>query len=164
MGISLVCAHLVKAGTTHVFLEDNMDDLAYMIRQCRYVAGFNSIKFDEPLLEACWGIKVPEKKSFDFKEQIVKAAGLNPRKRHYSGYSLERCCGANTGGVKNGHGALAPLWWQQGKHGRVIDYCLGDVSMLTGLFKSMLAYLPGTPNFKDPVTGEYITVALPGGR
>ncbi len=161
MEVSVICAHLVRAGTTHVFLDDNLDDLAYMIGKCQWVAGFNSIKFDEPLLEACWGIKIPGKKSFDFKREIVKAAGLDPMVRHHAGFSLERCCGANTGALKNGHGALAPIWWQQGKRGRVIDYCLGDVSMLTGLFRMMATNPNGSPNFKSPVDGRYLTVDLP---
>jgi hypothetical protein len=29
--------------------------------------------------------------------------------------------------AKTGHGAMAPVWWQQGHHSKVIDYCLNDV-------------------------------------
>jgi hypothetical protein len=161
MEISVICGHLVKAGTTHVFLEDNLDDLAHMINQCRWVAGFNSQRFDEPLLAACWGIHIPREKSIDLKAEIVKAAGLDPLARYHAGVSLERCCGANTGAIKNGHGALAPVWWQQGRQGRVIDYCLGDVSMLTGLFRMLAAFPSGSPNFKSPLDGRYLTIPLP---
>lgn len=163
MGISVVCAHLVNAGTYHVFMEDNLDVLAYLISEVSAVAGFNSARFDEPLLEACWGISVPQEKSYDFRHEILKAAGHDTR-RHHHGYSLERCCGANSGGVKNGHGALAPIWWQRGNAGQVIDYCLGDVVLLRDLHNGMTCDLAGTPNFIDPVSGAETIVALPGMR
>lgn len=67
---------------------------------------------------------------YDILEQIWISQGLNPDRfvpATHGGWSLDAVCGSTLGVVKSGNGALAPHWWQQGKRGRVIDYCLRDV-------------------------------------
>jgi hypothetical protein len=36
---------------------------------------------------------------------------------------------------------MAPIWWQEGKYGKVIDYCLNDCKVERTLFE--YAYLTG---------------------
>ena len=40
--------------------------------------------------------------------------------------------------MKTGNGAHAPIWYQEGKLGKVIDYCLNDVRVETKLFMKVM--------------------------
>ncbi len=44
--------------------------------------------------------------------------------------------------MKTGSGALAPQWYQEGKIGTLIDYCMNDVTQERSLFEHI--YLNGT--------------------
>jgi hypothetical protein len=37
--------------------------------------------------------------------------------------------------MKTGDGASAPIWWQENKIGKVIDYCMNDVMQERALFE-----------------------------
>lgn len=130
MGISCVCTYDIKTHLTRVFLEEDLIELAEYL-QGKYTAGFNTRRFDLPLLEAngvqpCW---LEPDTHYDILEEIWIALGLNPNKfnpRTHGGWGLDAVCQATLGIAKTGHGALAPVWWQQGRRGRVIDYCCND--------------------------------------
>jgi hypothetical protein len=59
---------------------------------------------------------------------------------------------ANLGYGKSGKGDLAPELWQRGSRGIVIDYCLGDVSILRKLYEQRARLI-------DPTNGNIL--ALP---
>lgn len=100
------------------------------------VVGYNSIGFDNPLC-AAHGITIPEDKSYDLLVEIWKAAGLGPKFQYptHIGFTLDAVCTANLGLGKTGHGALAPVQWQRGQIGAVIDYCLNDVRITRQLLE-----------------------------
>jgi hypothetical protein len=52
--------------------------------------------------------------------------------------------------AKSGNGALAPILWQRGQVGEVIDYCLNDVHITHELFKVMLGMSGMLVNPKRP--------------
>jgi hypothetical protein len=64
------------------------------------------------------------------------ADGLKPEFAFPShiGYSLGAVAFANMGIHKSGEGANAPIEWQRGNVGAVIDYCLNDVKITKRLF------------------------------
>lgn len=132
MGISCVCTYDTVTHLSRVFLEEDFDALrGYLFG--KPTAGFNTRRFDLPLLEAN-GVDrgALEDPHYDILEEIWLALGLNPDKfnpRTHGGWGLDAVCQATLGIAKTGHGALAPVWWQQGKRGKVIDYCLNDVWM-----------------------------------
>lgn len=132
MGVACVCTFDIISKLSRVFIEDDLADLpAYL--DGRVTAGFNTRRFDMPLLVE--HKVLPKKLAFhdphyDILEQIWIAQGLNPDRfvpATHGGWSLDAVCGSTLGVVKSGNGALAPHWWQLGKRGRVIDYCLRDV-------------------------------------
>lgn len=136
MGISCVCTYDTVSHLTRVFLEEDLQELAAYL-QGKRTAGFNTKRFDLPLL-AWHGVELsPEVVStagehYDILEEIWIALGLNPDKfnpRTHGGWGLDAVCQATLGIAKTGNGALAPVWWQQGKRGKVIDYCCNDVWM-----------------------------------
>ena len=174
MGISVVAAiDFGEHARPRLFLEDNKDDLAELFARRRWVVGWNSQKFDEPLLTACWGVEVEPERSYDLRAEVLKAAGiLEAPGRHASGYSLDACARANLGwrNGKTGDGAMAPVLWQHGQYGQVADYCLNDVFLLARLLveADMRRHSPSwhgaRGNFWDPVSGpqgRLLDVTLP---
>lgn len=76
----------------------------------------------------------------------------------HSGYGLDAVCETNFGMRKTGNGALAPILWQQGKRGQVIDYCLQDVKME----RTLLDLIRDRGEVVSPVTLDVLHVRKPG--
>ena len=147
MGVSVVCTYHIETRLTRVFLEEDFAELqAYL--KTDSTAGFNTRRFDLPLLEH-HGIVVDQALHFDGLEQIWLALDLDPDRfywKTHGGWSLDNVMTATFGLAKSGHGAMAPVWWQQGKRGKVIDYCCRDVWLEGKLVEHLRA---GAPVFKE---------------
>jgi len=129
MGLSVVCTFDYDRRSYGVFLEDNWMELAELFTFHDVLVGFNNIGFDNRLLEAN-GFYMDAARSYDILREVWIAAGLAPEFEYPShiGYGLNDLLAANFPDfAKSGDGALAPIWWQQGRIGRVINYCLRDV-------------------------------------
>lgn len=130
MGISCVCTYDIVTHLSRVFLEEDLLEFG-LYTEGKLTAGFNTRRFDLPLLDANEAL-VERNTHYDMLEMIWIALGLNPDKFYYKthgGWGLDSICQATLGIAKTGNGALAPVWWQQGKRGKVIDYCLNDCWM-----------------------------------
>ena len=147
MGVSVVCTFDLVSKITRVFLEEDLAELQLYLNG-QPTGGFNTRRFDLPLLEH-HGIKVDAALHFDALEKIWIALGLDPDRfnvRTHGGWSLDNIMTATFGLAKSGHGAMAPVWWQQGRRGKVIDYCCRDVWLEARLIDHLRA---GKPVFKD---------------
>jgi hypothetical protein len=143
MGIACVCTYDITTGLTRVFLEEDLGELAVYLHD-RWTAGFNTVQFDNKLL-AEHGIDIDAGQHYDILREIWIALGLDPDNFNYrthGGWGLDVVCQATLGIRKTGTGALAPVWWQQGKRGKVIDYCCNDVWMEGQLLLHVLRGLP----------------------
>lgn len=129
MGIACVCTFDIETHLTRVFLEEDLQALAeYLQKSGEGTAGFNTRRFDNKLL-AQHGVPIVEARHYDILEKIWLGLGLNPDEfspSTHGGWSLDSVAGATLGDRKSGHGAMAPVWWQQGQRGKVIDYCCRD--------------------------------------
>ena len=137
MGISCLCAHDLAADRLHVFMDDTLARFGELLSQTGIVVTFNGIGFDNRLLEAN-GIIVPGEKNYDILAEAWKADGLDPTQFDFNthgGYGLDALAEANGIGKKTGHGATAPVWYQHGKLGQLISYCLADVALTVELFR-----------------------------
>mgnify|MGYP001241922441 CR=1 FL=1 len=137
MGISCLCAHDMASERQHVFLDDNLQLFSDLLDGTDIVVTFNGIGFDNRLLAAN-GIVVPPEKNYDILAEAWTADGLDPTQfdfRTHGGYGLDALASANGIGKKSGHGATAPVWYQQGKIGQLISYCLDDVMLTVELFR-----------------------------
>lgn len=137
MGISVIAAYDYREGRPRVFLKDNIDEFIVLYEDSDVVAGFNSEHFDVKLLDAHEFGK-PDN-HYDLYLAIKAAAEANQWR---PGYKLGDCARANLGMDKTSDGAQAPILWQRGYHGKVIDYALNDIMMLKGLMDMVLK---GTP-------------------
>lgn len=128
MGISCIGAYDYAEDRYRIFCRDNFDEFQSLVEVHDIIVGFNSISFDNPLCAAN-GIIIPEEKSYDILVEVWRAAALGPKFEYpsHAGFGLNAICAANFGLSKTGHGGQAPVLWQQGKIGQVIDYCLNDI-------------------------------------
>ena len=137
MGVSCVCCYDYLDDRYRVFLEDNMADFALLVAGRKIIVGFNNLGFDNKVL-AHEGVGPYEqdleylnKKSYDIFEEIRSADG--------GWCSLDAMVKTNnlaTG--KTGNGALAPVWYQEGRIGKLVDYCMADVWLTKKLFDKIL--------------------------
>ncbi len=143
MGIACLCAYDYHTGRYRVFTDKNQGEWMKLVANRDIVVGFNSMRFDQKVLEACWGpdFWVESARQYDILREIWRAVGLDVDKfvfKTHGGYSLDAVADMNLGMKKTGHGALAPIQWQEGNIGAVIDYCLEDVRITRLLFNDII--------------------------
>lgn len=163
MGIACLCAYQYDQKRYRVFMEDNMTEFLEMANYSDMVVGFNSHNFDNQLILAEFGFDLTDK-TFDILREIWKAEGLDAdifNMSTHGGYGLDDMCRANFNTQKTGHGRLAPIDFQQGKYGSVIDYCLQDVALTKSLMDKILkkGFLtsPKTPGKSIPIEFKWTT-------
>lgn len=127
---------IMKLAKVVFFFDDNFDSFKALVERTDYVCGFNNHNFDDNLCNA-HGLTIPKEKSKDVLQMIWAALGLGCefKRGTHAGYSLEAMVKTNCPDVKlkQFSGAMAPICYQTGKMGSVIDYCLHDVHMLKQL-------------------------------
>ncbi len=128
MGVSVACTYDTDTHLSRAFFKE---ELLQLQEHCdgKITAGFNTKRFDLPLLKA-HGVEIDSSNHFDMLERIWITLGLDPDAFYFKthgGWSLDNITQATFGIGKSGSGAMAPVWWQQGKRGQVVDYCLRDV-------------------------------------
>lgn len=142
MGIACLCAYDYAEDRYRVFMQDNMTEFLELATMgTDTVVGFNSHNFDNKLVLTEYGIDL-EPNTFDILREIWRAEGLDPdhfNPRTHGGYGLDDMCAANFGLKKTGNGAMAPIDFQTGKIGSVIDYCVSDVKLTKMLMDRILA-------------------------
>jgi hypothetical protein len=155
MGVACVVAYDYDTDGFRVFCEDNLDAFQRMIHLVDVVVGYHNWNFDDPLMEA-HGVKIPDKKSYDLYKEIYKAHGFKLAKR-VGGMKLDDVARANfPDRGKTGDGAMAPIHWQRGLIGRVIDYCMGDVLLTRDLLDLVIR-----GELRSPKTGRILRVRPP---
>lgn len=159
MGISVIGAFDFKESRYRVFCKDNFQAFVELAHERWPLVSFNGLAFDNRVIEATIGFAIPEARCCDLLVAIWQAVRLGPQFEYpsHAGYGLDAVCAATFGRQKTGHGALAPVLWQRGEIGAVIDYCLNDVALTKSLWE--LAYL-GQPII-NPKTGVPLLLRLP---
>lgn len=155
MGISVIGAYDYAEDRYRVFCEDSFGYFEDLSRD-RTVVSFNGIGFDDQLCRA-HGMQV--KSGYDLLVEVWFSSGLGPQFQYpsHAGFGLDAICEKNAIGKKSGHGALAPVLWQQGKRGAVIDYCLQDVR----LTKLLLDRVLSRGAIQCPKTGNALDMRFP---
>jgi hypothetical protein len=125
MGVSVITAYVWGEGY-RIFLEDNMDEFKVLAQDPNTIlAGFHNHRFDDRLIAGALGVSIETTRSWDLLREIAKAVGVNPDGVP-PGYGLSAMCEANFLERKTRSGAEAPLLWQGGELGKLIDYGLSD--------------------------------------
>lgn len=140
MGIACLCAYDYEADRYRVFMEDNITDFLMLADNAEFIIGFNSYNFDNRLIMAEFGVDFGPK-TFDILREIWLSEGLDAdifNMKTHAGYGLDQMCQVNFKTNKTGHGALAPVDFQQGRYGSVIDYCIQDIKLTKMLMDRIL--------------------------
>lgn len=158
MGISCVGVYEYETDRCRVYCKDNFAALQKSVESAGVVITYNGFGFDHKLVRAALGWNLDDK-GYDLLREIWVAAGLSPTFSYPShiGYGLADVSQANGGPPKTGHGATAPVLWQQGKVGEVIDYCLHDVWLTRRLVDQVRRGVP----IACPKTGALLNVRPP---
>lgn len=147
MGVTVIGGYDYAEARYRVFCPDNHAEFFALAQERAPLVGFNSIAFDNAVLIAAYPQHdsilhdEPPGRCYDLLREIWAAAGLGPEFNAgtHANYGLNAMCEMNFGTHKTGHGGLAPVLWQRGRLGEVIDYCLNDVRLTKQLFDKVLA-------------------------
>lgn len=136
MGVSVIGVYDFVEDRYRVFCSDNFNELWNLWKSRNTHISFNGVGFDNKVL-----LHIPEfpvlPGAYDVLREIWISLGYNPDKfywKTHGGLGLDAMCSTNGLGGKTGNGALAPVMWQRGQIGAVIDYCLSDVKLTKELF------------------------------
>ena len=147
MGISVICAYDYVTERSRVFMADNFGEFAALMEEREFLVGFNNIGFDNKTIRAALGVNINrdiDAWSYDILAEMWRAAGLDPTRfapATHGGYGLDPTAAINLNGAKKtGHGAMAPVQWQRGEVGAVVDYCLEDVRLTKDLFDQVVTH------------------------
>lgn len=145
MGISVICAYDYVERRFRVFTKENWSGFADLLERSDVLVGFNNIGFDNKLIRAN-GVTPNgsewERKSYDILAEMWEASGLSRTFQYptHAGFSLDNTAMLNLREGKTGNGgAMAPVEWQRGNVGMVIDYCLQDIRLTKGLFDRIIS-------------------------
>lgn len=153
MGISVICAYVWDQGY-RVFMKDNFEAFKALVEDPNTLCiGYNNHAFDDPLVKAVLGFPIDDRRSYDLYSAVRVSRGTM---NSAHGPSLDTLAKANFLAGKSGSGALAPILWQQGKVGQVVDYCLNDVAITVRLLELVMA-----GRLRDPDSGRILDVAIP---
>ncbi|NNF99790.1 MAG: hypothetical protein HKM93_10460 [Desulfobacteraceae bacterium] len=162
MGIAVICAYDYGTDAFRVFCNDNLYEFQNLVDGHDVVAGFNIVHFDNRVCREN-GIVIGPDRSYDLLCEIWAGLGMGPEfvPDTHCGYGLDACGRANELRLaKNGRGDRAPVMWQCGQIGSVIDYCMRDVWLTKQLIDRVLA----EGRLRNPRRPEsFINVRKPGG-
>lgn len=162
MGISVVGVYDYAEDRYRVFCNDNLAAFVELATAADLFISYNGYGFDNRLVAANTDDtvgKMFDAKTYDLLREVWVAAGLAPEFSYPShvGYGLADVSQANGGPPKTGHGAQAPVLWQQGKIGQTIDYCLNDIHLTRLLVDQVRRGVP----IACPKTGRLLPVRSP---
>lgn len=138
MGISVGCAYDYRTRLYRVFMDDNIQELVDRLNEPgTLVVAFNHITFDNKLLRVNGLQLKPDDQLRNYDMLRVSKMGAMRSLKPVKGFKCDDHLKALGLTMKTGDGALAPVWFKQGKVGKVVDYCMGDVIVERGLFENM---------------------------
>lgn len=154
MGVSVISAYVWDHGY-RIFMRDNFDAFRALAEDPDMLCmGFNNRVFDDILVERALGIRIDVHRSWDLLRAVRVARRESPGL--VGGISLDKLCRANFLPGKTGDGAQAPILWQRGKTGQVIDYALNDCRQTVALVELVMA-----GRLRDPDSGRVLVMPLP---
>jgi hypothetical protein len=162
MGVAVLVAFDLDSGAYHIYCDDNIEDFFNLAATADRLIGFNNIQFDDKVLEATYPAVYPyiaQVQRYDILREIWLSEGHPPtyKSSAQQGYGLDDMVRINFNLGKSGNGALAPVDWQHGKTGSVIDYCAYDVFLTAKLYRQIQT-LHALDNPKHP--GRVIPMPL----
>ena len=124
--LTVVGVHDSSTGEYTGYFVEDLPKLWPVIEGADMLIGFNSDSFDIPVLNRYYPGDLTKIRSLDLLTEVYNALGRRVR--------LQSLAEATLGRGKSGHGLDAVLWWEQGLHDKVRDYCIEDVRITRELY------------------------------
>lgn len=125
--ISVVGTYDYATGEYRAYLENELLEFFAKIEHASYIIGFNSNKFDLPVLAPYYIGNIFQFPSLDLLEEVQKVLGFR--------VALDDLARATLKIKKIGHGFLAIDYFKEGKLDRLKKYCLSDVKITKKLYE-----------------------------
>lgn len=120
--VSVAGVYSYEANRYDAYLEEDVaTKLAPRLKEAELIIGFNSRRFDLPVLQPYLPYPVDPLPQLDILEEIVKALGHR--------VSLDSVAQATLGRGKSGSGLEALKWFKEGRFDLITKYCLDDVKL-----------------------------------
>lgn len=128
LGISVLGAYDYKTDEYVIYEETELQKFEARLQQKPLLVGFNSRKFDTPVLQAYMHFDLSKNlPQFDLLEEMVKALGHR--------VSLDSIASATLGRKKIGHGLDAIKYYRNGEMEKLKKYCLEDVRITRDIYE-----------------------------
>jgi DEAD/DEAH box helicase domain-containing protein len=139
--ISVLGAYDYADGEFSIYEEGELDRFAERLSQKPLLVGFNSRRFDTPILQKYVRFDLKKLTQLDILEEIQKALGHR--------VSLDSVARATLSAGKSGSGVEAIRMWREGRMDELKRYCLDDVRITRDVFEYGAAHgeLLYTPKF-----------------
>lgn len=127
LGISVLGAYDYSSGEFAVYEEGELDRFFLRLQEKPLLVGFNSRRFDTPILQTYTKLDLRKLPQLDIMEEMTKALGHR--------VSLDSCAQATLGAGKSGSGLEAIRLYREGRMEELKRYCLDDVRLTRDLFE-----------------------------
>ncbi|MFA4875672.1 MAG: ribonuclease H-like domain-containing protein, partial [bacterium] len=125
--ISVLGAYDYADGKFHTYEEKELPSFAERLAERPVLVGFNSRKFDTPILQKYIRFDLKDLKQLDIMEEIVKELGHR--------VSLDSVAKATLDEGKSGSGLEAIRLWREGRMEELKRYCLDDVRLTRDVYE-----------------------------
>lgn len=137
--LTVVGIHDSETGEYTGFFKEDLPKLWPIIEHADLLIGYNSDSFDIPLLDRYYPGDLTKVRSLDLMVEVQKVLGRRLR--------LQSLAEATLNKGKSGNGLEATVWWEEGLHDKVRDYCIDDVKITRELYD--YAMKNGSLKYKD---------------
>jgi DEAD/DEAH box helicase domain-containing protein len=135
----VVAIHDSLTDTYTSYSREELPRLWPILEHADFLIGFNSDSFDIPLLNRYYPGDLTHLVSLDLLSEVQKVLGRRIR--------LQSLAEATLGRGKSGDGLKAGVWWREGKHDLVREYCVEDVRLTRELYDYAVKH--GKLKYKD---------------
>jgi DEAD/DEAH box helicase domain-containing protein len=126
MGLALAVVYDVRRNEATTYFEENVERLVLELVMADMVIGYNSERFDLPVLSAYGSWNLSRIRSFDMLAYIRSKLGFRLK--------LGDLAEANLGIGKSADGLQSLKWFKEGRLDLIEEYCRMDVEVTTRLF------------------------------
>ena len=132
LDMSCVCIYDYETDTYLSFTKETLKDLWPIFEKADMFITYNGDHFDIPILNKYYSGDLTKIKSLDLLKEVRNSLGRRLK--------LDSLAEATLGRHKTGHGSDANVWWREGLHQKVIDYCIEDVRITKDIYEYALKH------------------------
>jgi len=126
MGVSCAVLYDSKTDDFTTWTEDQIPEMARLLREMDLVVGFNIRRFDYDVLSGVCGVDFYGLPTLDMLEEVHNRLGYRLSLDHLSNHTL--------GAEKSADGLAALAWWKEGRMDLIASYCQKDVALTRDLY------------------------------